>query len=276
LAVLVGKRLTPALGLLELMAIMLALILIGAWRVHRGSQTTSKRFVCFSLCVLWIAWGGMTIDWYASAHCRHRVLLKPDRPVICFGDSMTSLGALQGGYPRKLQERISLPIVDLGISGVSAKEAMESCVSELTRHNPQVVVIELGAHDFLRGYSRASTKEHLKRIIDAVRQIDAEVVLLEVPRAFMSDPYWGLEREIARQEDVELVPDTAMRSIFLWSTMFPPGTWLGAPYLTDETGIHPNERGNQILADHVAEALERMYGPGIRRQGGIPQKEAAR
>ena len=29
---------------------------------------------------------------------------------------------------------------------------------------------------------------------------DAEVVLMEIPRAYMSDPYWGLEREIAREE----------------------------------------------------------------------------
>jgi hypothetical protein len=105
----------------------------------------------------------------------------------------------------------------------------------------------------------------LKTIIDAARQMDVEVVLMEIPRAFISDPYWGLERELARQEDVELVSDTAMRTIFLRSTAFPPGTWLGEPYLTDETGIHPNERGKQILAEHVADALERMYGPRIRK-----------
>ena len=64
----------------------------------------------------------------------------------------------------------------------------------------------------------------------------------------------------------ELVSDTAMRRIFLRSTVFPPGTWLGEPYLTDETGIHPNQRGKQILAEHVAESLERMYGPQIRKQ----------
>ena len=88
---------------------------------------------------------------------------------------------------------------------------------------------------------------------------------MEIPRDFIGDPYWGLEREIARQEGVELLPDTALRKIFLRSTVFPPGSWLGKPYLTDETGIHPNERGNQVLAESVAAALERMYGPQIRK-----------
>ena len=83
--------------------------------------------------------------------------LKPDRPVVCFGDSMTSLGAL-GGYPRNLQGLISLPVANLGIGGISAKQTVENYLSELTRLNPQVVVIELWAHDFLRGYSRAATQ----------------------------------------------------------------------------------------------------------------------
>ncbi len=264
LAVLIGKRLTPAPGLLGLMAVMLVITLLSVWHARRREPTTSRRFAWLSSLVLWIAWGGMTIDWYVAAHCRHPVVFRPDRPLICFGDSMTSLGVF-GGYPRNLQGLISIPVVNLGVSGISAKQTAGEHLLELARLNPQVVVIELGGHDFLNGYSRASTKAYLKEIIETVRQNDAEVVLVEVPRAFISDPYWGLEREIARQEDVELVSDTAMRWIFLRSTAFPPGTWLGEPYLTDETGIHPNERGKEILAESVAAALEHMYGPRIRK-----------
>jgi lysophospholipase L1-like esterase len=262
LAILVGKRLTPALGLIVLFAVMLAVILFGIWSTRRNDRTT-RQFSYLGILILWIAWGGMTFDWYRSAHCRHAVALQPDRPVVCFGDSMTNLGK-PGGYPRNLQGLISLPVHNLGIGGISAKETVASCLPELTRLNPQVVVIELGGHDFLKGFSRAATKAQLKTIINSVRRIGAEVILVEVPRAFVSDPYWGLEREIAREEDLELVPDTAMRRVFLRSTVFPPGTWLGPPYLTDESGIHPNDRGNQVLAEYVADALERMYGHRIR------------
>jgi acyl-CoA thioesterase I len=262
LTVLLGKRPTPAPSVLGMAAVIAVIILISIWHARRRKPTTAWRFAWLGLLALWIVWGGMTVDWYAAAHCRHPVVLKPERPVVCFGDSMTSLG-LFGGYPRNLQDLISLPVVNRGIGGVSAKDTVEDHLSELTRLNPQVVVIELGGHDFLRGYSRASTKANLKQIIDAVREIGAEVVLMEIPRAIISDPYWGLEREIARQEDVEMVPDTAMRTIFLRSTAFPPGTWLGEPYLTDETGIHANERGNQMSAECVASALVRLYGPGI-------------
>jgi acyl-CoA thioesterase I len=266
-AILVAKRLTPAPGILALLAVMLAILMLGIVHSRSGQSASARRFAWLSSLILWIAWGGMTADWQSAVHCRHPVALRGDRPIACIGDSMTSLG-LFGGYPRDLQELVSLPVVNLGIGGISTAQALDH-LSDINRHNPQVVVIELGGHDFLRsdslpGYSRAATKANLLTIIHAARGIGAEVVLMEIPRAYMSDPFGGLEREIARQEDVELVPDTAMRTIFLRSPMFPPGCWLGEPYLADETGIHPNAEGNKILAASVAEALERMYGPAIR------------
>ncbi len=263
LAILVAKRLTPAPGLLLLMAVMLAVLVLGIRKVRNGESTLSRRFAWPSALLLWIVWAVMAVDWYAATHCHHSVVLKPDQPVVCFGDSMTSLGRF-GGYPDDLRPLLSVPVVNAGIGGVSAKRTVEYHLPELLRRNAQVVVIELGAHDFLLGYSRAETKANLKTIIDAVRQAGAEVVLMEIPRAYMSDPYWGLEREIARQEDVELIPDTAMRTLFLRSPMFLPGSWLGEPYFTDEGGIHANARGQVILAAAVAEALVRLYGPQIR------------
>lgn len=163
-------------------------ILLDAWRLRRSLK--KPRLVALSCALaLWVAWGGMTADWCASAHCRHRVAIRGDRPIVCFGDSMTSLGRF-GGYPQNLARLVSLPVVNRGIDGVSAKKTVEDYLPELTDLNPQVVVIELGGHDFLRGFSRASTKANLKTIIESVRQIGAEVVLMEIPRAFMSDPYW--------------------------------------------------------------------------------------
>jgi acyl-CoA thioesterase I len=264
-AILVAKRPTPAPGLLALLAVMLLVIAVGILHVRRGAARPSRRFVWLSILVLWIAWAGMTCDWFAAAHCHHPVALKGKRPVVCLGDSMTSLGMF-GGYWQDLAKRLSLPVVDMGISGRSAAQVAEHYLPELAEHHPQVVVIELGAHDSVRDHSRAATKAALKKIIVASRQAGAEVVLLEFPRAYISDPFWGLEREIAREEDIELVPDTALRLILLHGPLLPPGCWVGEPYLTDESGIHPNAAGNRLLAEHVAAALQRIYGPAILRQ----------
>jgi lysophospholipase L1-like esterase len=217
----------------------------------------------------------MTADWYYAAHAHHGVTLKGNRPVVCLGDSMTSLG-LFGGYPQELRKRISLPVVDIGTGGWSAKQVIATLMPEVAGHDPQAVVVELGAHDFLRFHSRAATKANLKAIIAACRRMGAEVILMEIPRAYMFDPFWGLEREIAREEDVELMPDTAMRILFLHSPSLPPGSWWGGPYLTDESGIHPNAAGNQVLAEHVTRALERLYGPAILKQDNGGEREGGR
>jgi lysophospholipase L1-like esterase len=55
--------------------------------------------------------------------------------------------------------------------------------------------------------------------------------------------------------------------MLLSSPTLPPGTWTGGPFLTQDDGLHPNERGNRLIAERVAAALERMYGPAIRREG---------
>ena len=265
--VLIAKRLTPSPGLLVLLALMVAIIVFGIVHAYRHRSRPMGRFGWISVLLLWIAWGGMTADWYYATHAHHRVTLKGNRPVVCLGDSMTSLGMF-GGYPQELRKRISLPVVDMGTGGWSAKQVIEhrTFMSEIAAHNPQTVVIELGAHDYLRFRTRAETKTNLKAIIAACRRMGAEVILMEVPRAYTSDPFWGLEREIAREEDVELMPDTAMRILFLHSPILPPGSWWGEPYLTDDSGLHPNAAGNQVLAEHVTRALERLYGPTIRKR----------
>ena len=126
-------------------------------------------------------------------------------------------------------------------------EAIGSLPS-LIKANPQVVVIELGGHDFLKGYSRAATKENLEKIVDTCRSIGAEVIVMEIPRGFITDPFAALEREMARQKSLELIPDTAIRRLVLWSPHAPPGMWLRPESRLSDDGLHPNAQGNRMLA----------------------------
>ena len=88
------------------------------------------------------------------------------------------------------------------------------------------------------------------------------MVLIEIPRAFVSDPFAGLERELARQFDLELVSDTTIREFVLYSRHAPPGMWTGGPYLSDD-GLHPNARGNELVASRVARSLVRLFGVSV-------------
>ena len=123
---------------------------------------------------LWAVWGFMALDWYGPSGGLHRPL-QPGRPVVCLGDSLTSYG-----YPACLRERLAIPVVDLGFDGLTTTAALKH-LPELVAAKPQVVVIELGGHDFNQGKTRAATKENLEKIIASCRQCGEEVVLMEIP-----------------------------------------------------------------------------------------------
>jgi lysophospholipase L1-like esterase len=237
---------------------------------RKGSTAWRRAWAAVSVLALWIAWGVAATDWYSAARCNHPVVLKPGQPVVCLGNSLTSMGIRRGGYPERLAELMTVPVVNLGSPGIDSQQAM-ALLPGVLRARPQVVVLELGGNDFIKDRSYAETRDSLEKIVIACRESGAEVVLMEIPRGYLTDPFAGLERDLARQYDLELVPDTAIRRLLLASPRLPPGMWTGGPYLTEDDGLHPNDLGNRLLARYVADALERMYGPAIRRQASAEQ-----
>jgi lysophospholipase L1-like esterase len=201
-------------------------------------------------------------QWDRAARVNHPVQLHPTKPIVCIGDSLTSGVSPYGGYPDDLVNLLSVPVINLGQAGITAEEALK-LLPRLREEHPQVVVIELGGHDFQKGRGRAATKSDLEKLIDASQEVGAEVVLMEVPRGFIVDPFAGIERELAYQRDLELISDSAIRNLVLFGPHAPPGMWIGEPHLSDD-GLHPNANGNTYLAERVAKTLVRMYGLDIR------------
>ena len=256
-AVLAVKGMDWSPALLTLMALMLALGVIRGFPIRKAWTRWGRRVVWTGIAAVWIAWLGTTLTWSGAIPRGHVATLLPERPVACLGDSLTAYG-----YPKCLRPLLSIPVVDLGHDGFSTGDAIKRLAS-LADANPQVVVIELGGHDYLRGHSRAETKKNLETIVDACQAIGAEVILMEILRGFITDPFSGLERQIARERGLLLLPDTAIRELVLWSPFAPPGMWLRPESRLSADGLHPNARGNQLLAEKVAEALAGRYGTEV-------------
>lgn len=203
------------------------------------------------------AWIIMTWSWTASSHTGRHPALVADRPIVCLGDSLSS-----EGYPRILQQRLRVPVRNLAQGGYTTEDGMNQ-IGEMVSLKPQVVIIELGGHDSLRGRDRAAAKANLEKIILAARGAGAEVLLFEIPLGFVTDGYGGLDRELARKHDLELISDGAIRQLVLFSPFTPLGRWTGRILSYD--GLHPNVEGNVFLADRVEAALERVYKTSLRR-----------
>lgn len=254
-AVVAAKRPDWSVSLLVLAAIMSC---IAAARLFSGCRPAlaRTRLAWGSTAALWVAWVWFACDYEAASHHSRRRPLN-DRPVVCMGDSLTAFG-----YPELLAKRLIVPVIDLSVSGSSTVDGLKM-LGRMREARPQTVVIELGGHDFLKGYSRDATADNLRQIIGAAEAVGANVVLVEIPRGFIVDWFDGLERELAREYDLELISDTAIRQLVLWSSSMPPGTWVREDARLSDDGLHPNANGNAYLADCVAKALVRLYGPQI-------------
>ena len=239
----------------------LLLVVIGLRLRCRNRKSQLAKLTLPTSIALWCVWGLMFYQWHLAATCSRTLVVDTVRPVVCIGDSLTEGMLPDHGYPDQLSKMIRPPVVNLGFSGISASQARGQ-ISRVLQHNPQVVVIELGGHDFLKGHGRAATKANLVEMIRRCRDKDAEVILMEIPRGFIFDPYASLEREIAYEHDVQLVADTWLRQIVIMSPIAPPGMWMPRSQLSDD-GIHSNGRGSAAIARRVAQALQSLCGDDV-------------
>ncbi len=199
--------------------------------------------------LLLAAWGALAWSWHEAIHTRRHPTLDPQRPIVCIGDSLTAWT-----YPRELARLLPVPVVDHGVGGTTASQGLAALPRTLALR-PQAVLIEFGGHDYLRGRSRDETRAALDAMIRACRNSGAEVILFEVPRGYVYDGFGGLERSLARQHDLELIPDGAIRWLILRSPWFP--LKLGES-LSDD-GLHPNAAGSTHLARAAAAAVRRVF-----------------
>jgi acyl-CoA thioesterase I len=254
LGILVIKRVAWAPGLVVLALLMIAASALDAVQQKRPGWKTAAWVAAACLAPAWVA---MAWSWSFVGQTSRKPVFLADRPIVCIGDSLSAMG-----FPRVLEKRLRVPVIDAALGGITSAEGLQR-LPEALAQKPQAVVIELGGHDYLRGKSRQDTWANLEGMIRASRSAGAEVFLFEIPRGFVTDPFAGLERGLAREYDLELITDGAIRQLVLFSPFTPLGEWTGR-HLSDD-GLHPNDAGHRFLADRVESALRRVYGDGILR-----------
>jgi lysophospholipase L1-like esterase len=256
-AVLLIKRPDWSPGLMALAVSMAAAAAILVWKRASGDVSDGRsRLALVTIGLVWALWTAAVWQSYSGSHTADAVRLDPNRPIVCLGNSLTTGLSDDEAYPVYLQQLTSVPVVNFGRAGITARDALKQLPAILATH-PQVVVVELGGHDYLRSYGRAAARASLVEVIEACRNAGAAVILVEIPRGFITDSFSGLERELARTYDLELMPDTAIRMLVLRSSTFPILGNMIEPRLSDD-GLHPNVAGAKYLAHAVNNALENM------------------
>jgi acyl-CoA thioesterase-1 len=184
-----------------------------------------------------------------------------DAPVVAFlGDSITAGLHLpqDSGFPALVQRALveaGLPfqVVLAGVSGDTSAGGLRR-IDWVLRSRPDVVIIELGGNDGLRGKPVADIKDNLGGIVERVREAGSRPLLVGMllPPNYglaYTSAFAGLYGELADELDVPLVPD------FMRAVGF-------KPELMMSDMIHPNTKGHgvlaEVLAPHLAELLEEL------------------
>jgi acyl-CoA thioesterase-1 len=146
------------------------------------------------------------------------VAYSASKTVLVLGDSLSAeygLARGSGWVPlleaRLQSEKIDAAIVNASISGETSSGGRTRLPALLEKHRPDIVVIELGANDGLRGLSIASTEANLRALINASQKARAKVLLvgMQLPPNYGPDytrRFSGMYPKLATEAKVALVP----------------------------------------------------------------------
>jgi acyl-CoA thioesterase-1 len=172
------------------------------------------------------------------------------KTVLVLGDSLSAGYGLANGAgwvtlleKRLAAEGIQAQVVNASISGDTTSGGRSRLPALLKKYHPDVMILELGANDALRGLALASTEDNLRSMIASAQGIGARVLLLgmQIPPNYGPDYSRGfaaLYSKLAAERKTALVP------FFLEGVA-------QRPELFQSDRLHPTAAAQATLLDNV-------------------------
>ena len=168
------------------------------------------------------------------------------KAIVCYGDSITAGYGLEPGqaYSDALQHdldglKLAARVVNRGTSGATTKDAVAGLPSLLALH-PDVVIVEFGGNDGLRGLPLDLTRRNLDQVLTALEAAHVKVLLagITLPPNYGSEyiqQFQAIFRGLAAKHH------TAFVAMIYKDLVHVPGT-------IQPDGIHPTAKGSEIIA----------------------------
>jgi acyl-CoA thioesterase-1 len=192
--------------------------------------------------------------------------------VLVVGDSLSAEYGLKRGtgwvplLERRLAaEQLPAKVVNASISGDTTSGGRSRLPALLAQHRPEVVVIELGSNDALRGLPLDMTQANLDHMAGAARQAGARVLLvgMQMPPNYGADyaaRFANLYRQVASKHQAALVP-FLLKGV---ADAADSARWFQADRL------HPNEQAQPRMLDNVWPELKKLLAPPARGKAPRP------
>ncbi|WP_280285483.1 arylesterase [Pseudomonas sp. BN415] len=177
--------------------------------------------------------------------------------VLVVGDSISAAFGLESsqGWVSLLEKRLAEKgykqrVVNASISGDTSAGGLSRLPALLAEHKPELVIIELGGNDGLRGQPPAQLQQNLASMIDSSKEQGASVLLLgmRLPPNYGAryiTAFANVYSSLAAEKQVPLVP------------FFLEGVG-GVPEMMQSDGIHPRAQAQPRLLDNLWPTLEPM------------------
>ncbi len=177
--------------------------------------------------------------------------------ILVVGDSISAAFGLEisEGWVSLLEQRLQardepVPVVNASVSGDTTAGGLARLPRLLERHEPDLVVIELGGNDGLRGMAPANMQQNLSQMVKLALEADAEVLLLgmQLPPNYglrFTEAFAQVFVDVSEEHDVPLVP-------FVLEGI----AGVADRSLMQADGIHPTAAAQQRILDNAWPPIE--------------------
>lgn len=175
--------------------------------------------------------------------------------VLIVGDSISAAFGLDTrlGWVSLLEQRMkdegfTDKVVNASISGDTSAGGQARLPALLAEHKPELVILELGGNDGLRGQQPAQLQQNLASMVDRSRAAGAKVLLLgmQIPPNYgprYTNAFKAVYSDVAAEKNIPLVP------------FFLEGVG-GIPELMQADGLHPAVGAQGKLLENVWPTLK--------------------
>ncbi len=178
------------------------------------------------------------------------------KSILFFGDSISAGYGIQPqqAFPAVIQDKIdslglNYEVINGGLSGETSAGGLRR-INWVLQRNIDIMILELGGNDGLRGIDLSSTKDNLQQIIDRAKAKNPEIEIIiagmQVPPNLGTDytkEFQDLYPELAEKNNLTLIPlildEVGGRDEFMQPDQ-----------------IHPNVKGHKVVAETVWETLK--------------------
>lgn len=177
--------------------------------------------------------------------------------IMVFGDSLSAAYGLDAkvGWVNLLQARLDendykIEVINASISGNTSGNGLHRIQNDLKAHQPDLLILELGGNDGLRGHPPVRLKQNLIKMIELCQENNVQVLLIgmQLPPSYgkrYTTAFANVYPEVAAQMNVPLV------------TSFIDNIGIESDLMQDDR-IHPNEKGQSLLLNNVWPELKKL------------------